>query len=94
MVVEWRGEIGVEEKHRLFKSWKNTKNEEDKKYNGAKYRAKNVIGKVQHEQRLRFIEDLEQENEKGNIFCVPFVYHSYLKDVSFFIFLLQIFYKP
>ena len=60
----------IEEKRRLFKSWKNTKNEEDKKHNAAKYRAKNVIGKVQHEQRLRFIEDLEQENEKGNIFKV------------------------
>ena len=55
----------VEEKCRLFKSWKNTKNEEDKKkYNAAIYKAKNVIGKVQHEQRLRFVEDLEQENEK------------------------------
>ena len=55
----------VEEKRSLFKVWKNTKNEEDKKkYNAAKNRAKKVIGMVQHEQRLRFVEDLEQENEK------------------------------
>ena len=69
----WNDEVKlvVEEKRRLLKSWKNTKNEEDKKkQNAAKNRAKNVIGKVQQEQRLRFIEDLEQENEKGNIFKV------------------------
>ena len=55
----------VEEKRRLFKSWKNTKNEEDKKkFIAAKNRAKLVIGKVQYEQRLRFVEDLEQENKK------------------------------
>ena len=56
----------VEEKRKLFKSWKNTKNEEDKKkYTAAKNRAKLVIGKVQHEQRLRYVEDLEQKNKKG-----------------------------
>ena len=61
----------VEEKRTLFKSWKNTKNEEDKKkYSAAKIRAKQVIGKVQHEQRLMYVEDLEQENKKGNIFKV------------------------
>ena len=50
----WNDEVKlVVEGKRSFKSWKNTKNEEDKKkYNAAKYRAKNVIGKVQHEQRL------------------------------------------
>ena len=42
----WNDEVKlvVEEKRRLFKSWKNIKNEEDKKYSAAKYRAKNVIG--------------------------------------------------
>ena len=73
----------VEEKRRLFKSWKNPKNEKDKKkYNAAKYRAKNVIGKVQHEQRLRFVEDLEQENEKRNIFKVARQMVHKSKDVD------------
>ena len=42
----------VEEKCSLLKTWKDTKNVEDKKkYNAAKYRAKKIIGRVLHEQK-------------------------------------------
>ena len=69
----WNDEVktAVDEKRILFLKWKNSKQEQDKKnYSLAKNKAKKVIARAQEEERQRFVDDLEREDRKGNIFRV------------------------
>jgi len=80
----WNDNIGeiVKEKRRLFKVWKNTECESDKKlYTEAKRQAKKEINMAQEVERKKFGEMLVREDGKKNVFRVAKQMVSVNKDV-------------
>lgn len=69
----WNAETAevVAEKRRMYGIWKTTKEEKDKvAYQQIKVRAKRVIAKAQAEERQKFGEMLEREDEQRKVFRV------------------------
>ena len=87
----WNKEVAevVKEKRRLFKIFDKSKKVDDKKtveangkiYHVAKCEARRVIFKAQEAERKRFGEELDNENEKGNVFRVAKQIVNRNKDV-------------
>ena len=67
-------EVEVERKRRLFLMWKNSKPGEEKKneeaYRQANRQVKRIIYKAKDDHRQEFVEELEREEAKGNLFGV------------------------
>ncbi|HXJ94687.1 MAG TPA: reverse transcriptase domain-containing protein [Terriglobia bacterium] len=69
----WNEEVAkaIQEKRRLFKIWKKSKCEEDRKlYNQAKKFARAEVAKAQETARKDFVDKLDEAEHKGHIFKV------------------------
>ena len=64
----------MERKRRLFLMWKNSEPGEEKKnekaYRKANKQVKRIIYKARDDHRQEFVEELEKEEAKGNLFGV------------------------
>ena len=64
----------MERKRRLFLMWKNSKPGEEKKneeaYREVNRQVKRIIYKAKDDHRQEFVEELEREEVKGNLFGV------------------------